>query len=49
MKRFKVVSNGYDMDEVNKFIDVVIKRLEKLNEENNYYLKLVDELKKNPQ
>ena len=49
MKRFKVVSNGYDMDEVNKFIDVVIKRLEKLNEENKYYLKLVDELKKNPQ
>lgn len=46
MKRFNIVNNGYDPEEVNKFIDVVIKRLEKLNEENNYYLKLVDELKK---
>ena len=34
MKRFSVVSNGYDIDEVNKFIDIVIRRLEKLNAEN---------------
>ena len=34
MKRFSVVQNGYDIDEVNKFIDIVIGRLEKLNTEN---------------
>ena len=34
MKRFSVVQNGYDVDEVNKFIDIVIGRLEKLNTEN---------------
>ena len=31
MKRFTIVNNGYNVDEVNRFIDVVIKRLEKLN------------------
>lgn len=46
MKRFKIVSTGYDIDEVNQFIDVVINRLEKLNEENNQYLKKIEELKK---
>ena len=34
MKRFSVVNNGYDINEVNKFIDIVIRRLEKLNAEN---------------
>lgn len=34
MKRFSVVNNGYDIAEVNRFIDIVIKRLEKLNAEN---------------
>ena len=34
MKRFSVVSNGYDIEEVNRFIDIVIKRLDKLNTEN---------------
>ncbi len=34
MKRFTIASNGYNIDEVNKFIDVVIKRLEKLSNEN---------------
>lgn len=34
MKRFTVVNEGYNIDEVNRFIDVVIKRLEKLNNEN---------------
>ena len=31
MKRFSIVENGYDIDEVNRFIDIVIGRLEKLN------------------
>ena len=34
MRRFNIVQNGYDVEEVNRFIDVVIKRLERLNEEN---------------
>ncbi len=34
MKRFTVVHDGYNIEEVNRFIDVVIKRLEKLNNEN---------------
>ena len=33
MKRFTVVQNGYNIEEVNRFIDIVIKRLEKLNNE----------------
>ena len=35
MKRFTITSEGYNVDEVNRFIDVVIKRLEKLNNENS--------------
>lgn len=35
MKRFTMTQNGYNVDEVNRFIDVVIKRLEKLNNENS--------------
>ena len=35
MKRFTITDNGYNVDEVNRFIDVVIKRLEKLNNENS--------------
>lgn len=34
MKRFTVVNEGYNTEEVNRFIDIVIKRLEKLNNEN---------------
>ena len=34
MKRFTVVNEGYNIEEVNRFIDIVIKRLEKLNNEN---------------
>ena len=37
MKRFTVVNEGYNMEEVNRFIDIVIKRLEKLNNENAMY------------
>ena len=44
MKRFTVVENGYDVNEVNKFIDVVIKRLELMNNEVKKYQKEVDDL-----
>ena len=44
MKRFSVVSNGYDIDEVNRFIDIVIARMEKLNAENTASLAKIDKL-----
>lgn len=44
MKRFSVVENGYDVDEVNRFIDIVIGRLEKLNAENASYVDKIDKL-----
>lgn len=47
MKRFSVVSNGYDINEVNRFIDIVIKRLEKLNAENEKYANEIEKLKAN--
>lgn len=51
MKRFNVVQNGYDIDEVNRFIDIVIARLEKLNTENVTYIakieKITNQLKNN--
>ena len=51
MKRFNVVQNGYDIDELNRFIDIVIARLEKLNTENVTYIakieKLTNQLKNN--
>lgn len=34
MKRFTITEEGYNIEEVNRFIDVVIKRLERLNNEN---------------
>ena len=34
MKRFSIVNNGYDINEVNRFVDIVIRRLETLNNEN---------------
>ena len=45
MKRFSIVSNGYDVDEVNRFIDIVIGRLEKLNAENASYQEEIKKLK----
>lgn len=45
MKRFSIVSQGYDIEEVNNFVDVVIKRLEKLNSENTSYLSELSRLK----
>ena len=44
MKRFSIVEHGYDIDEVNRFIDIVIGRLEKLNAENASYAAKVDKL-----
>lgn len=44
MKRFSIVNNGYDIDEVNRFIDIVIKRLEKLNNENINYANEIEKL-----
>jgi len=35
MKRFTITNEGYNIEEVNNFLDVVIKRLEKLNNENS--------------
>ena len=44
MKRFSIVNNGYDVDEVNRFIDIVIARLEKLNAENAAYVARIEKL-----
>jgi len=44
MKRFSIVEHGYDIDEVNRFIDIVIGRLEKLNAENAAYVAKIDKL-----
>lgn len=44
MKRFSIVEHGYDIDEVNRFIDIVIGRLEKLNTENATYIAKIDRL-----
>lgn len=46
MKRFTVVQNGYNIEEVNRFIDVVIKRLEKLNNENSLLQDKISSLEK---
>lgn len=46
MKRFSIVNNGYNIDEVNNFIDIVIKKLEKLSADNNNYLMQLEQLKK---
>jgi cell division initiation protein len=46
MKRFSIVNNGYNIDEVNNFIDIVIKKLEKLSADNNNYLIQLEQLKK---
>lgn len=44
MKRFSIVQNGYNVDEVNKFVDVVIRRLEQLDNESKRYQAEVDRL-----
>ena len=45
MKRFNIVDQGYDIEQVHKFIDVVIRKMEKLNTENTEYIKEIEELK----
>ena len=35
MKRFTIAREDYNIEEVNRFIDVVIKRIEKMNNENS--------------
>lgn len=46
MKRFSIVNNGYDIDEVNKFVDIVIRRLELMNNENMNLKKDIEVLEK---
>ncbi len=46
MRRFSIVNNGYNIEEVNQFIDIVIRKLEKLSDENTNYLKELESLKK---
>ena len=46
MKRFSIVNNGYDIEEVNKFVDIVIRKLELLNNENVTYKKKIETLEK---
>ena len=46
MKRFSIVNNGYNIEEVNEFIDLVIKRLEQLSADNSNYLIQLDELRR---
>lgn len=46
MKRFSIVNNGYNIEEVNNFIDIVIKKLEKLSQDNSDYLVQLEQLKK---
>ena len=44
MKRFNIVEHGYDINEVHRFIDIVINKLEKLNAENAAYALEIDKL-----
>lgn len=46
MKRFSIVDNGYNIEEVNNFIDIVIKKLEQLSADNSNYLLQLETLKK---
>jgi len=46
MKRFSIVNNGYDIDEVNKFVDIVIRKLELINNENISLKKDIDVLER---
>lgn len=46
MKRFTIKENGYDIEEVNKFVDIVIRKLEMMNAENNTYKAKISSLEK---
>lgn len=45
MKRFSITENGYNIEEVNNFIDIVIKKLEQLSADNSNYLLQLESLK----
>lgn len=45
MKRFSIVQTGYDINEVNRFIDIVINRLEKISNENTILSREIEKLK----
>lgn len=45
MKRFSIVQTGYDINEVNRFIDIVVNRLEKISNENTLLTREVERLK----
>ncbi len=45
MKRFSIKENGYDIEEVNHFVDIVIRRLDKLNNDNAALDRELKELK----
>ena len=46
MEKFKIVSKGYDIEEVNELIDMMIERIEKLSREKLEALKEIERLKK---
>lgn len=46
MKRFTIKESGYDIEEVNKFVDIVIRKLEMLNNENVTYKNKIASLEK---
>lgn len=46
MKRFTIKEKGYDIEEVNKFVDIVIRKLEMLNNENITYKNKISSLEK---
>ena len=45
MKRFSIVQTGYDINEVNRFIDIVVNRLEKISNENTMLTREIERLK----
>ena len=46
MKRFTIKENGYDVEEVNKFVDIVIRKLEMMKNENDTYKAKIASLEK---
>ena len=46
MKRFTIKENGYDVEEVNKFVEIVIRKLEMMKNENDTYKAKIASLEK---
>lgn len=46
MNHFSIVSQGYNISEVNEFVDEVIQKIEALSQQNNAYLEQIQALKK---